>query len=839
MAMPATGSVLVRQVASTADSLTLELTTGPILRSTAPFPNEGFDRIALVGSGLSQEVGAPSVPVFGALIAAPDGFEARIADVVTDLGTVYDGLVLEPVARPTQRQTTTGPRADLTFAMDQALYDLDTDYPPTLAELGVPARLRDQTVVPLRIYPVRYNPVTGTLRHHRNVRLTLRFEPTTPAQPRRASSPVWDRLIRGLVLNPEAVHRPTPSPEAAGGSAPETAGGSAPGSGPTVIELGLEQDGFYQVSGAELQAAGLNLATVDLQALRLREGGVEMAIRIVGGDDGTFDAGDLVEFYGRGHTGEFTRRRIYTLDEGDDPGLRMAERDVTPTGTAPVQTTHLTTLHVEDGNSEYHQDMANGHGRDHYFWSLLAKSSINPFIFTVPNPSDTADDATLRVVLFGRQDDLQNPDHHTRVSLNGTELDDRTWNGEVPFTHVNTFSQTMLLDGANTLNVDLIDDLGAEDGRAYLNYFELDYRADLVAVDDILRFVGAQDGTTEYRLSGFSTAVELYDITDPRNVVRCTGMDQGLLQGTDPAFEDDTGTLQEYLALTPSQRLSPASIEQDSHADLHDPANGADYLVISHGEFLAAVQPLLDLREEQGLRTALVDVDDVYDAFSAGNYDPTAIRDFIQYTYESWQPPAPSYVLLVGEANQDYLDNLGFGVPDFLPTHLFETLFFGQFPEDSYYGRVSGDDLLPDVLLGRLSVGTAAEASAVVDKIVAYETEAPAEAWNQNLLLIAGDDPAFEMIMDDLADNISVPPFVIDKVYVGDYPSFPAAKAALIAEIDDGTFMASYLGHGSVRPWAGPIFVPEDVALLSNTDYPLITALSCNNGLLPPSHPPV
>ena len=106
------------------------------------------------------------------------------------------------------------------------------------------------------------------------------------------------------------------------------------------------------------------------------------------------------------------------------------------------------------------------------------------------------------------------------------------------------------------------------------------------------------------------------------------------------------------------------------------------------------------------------------------------------------------------------LDNLGFGAPDFLPTHLFESLFFGQFPDDNFYATVSGGDILPDVLLGRISVRTPAGADAVVAKIVSYEAPGPAAAWNQNALFVADDEPGgFAAILDTLSATFLPPSF--------------------------------------------------------------------------------
>ena len=100
---------------------------------------------------------------------------------------------------------------------------------------------------------------------------------------------------------------------------------------------------------------------------------------------------------------------------------------------------------------------------------------------------------------------------------------------------------------------------------------------------------------------------------------------------------------------------SPASITRYAPAvDLHDPANGADYIIITHHDFITGAQTLADDRAAQGLRTMVVDVDDVYDQFTDGIFNPIAIKAFLKYAYFNWQAPAPAYVLLVGDGHWNF-----------------------------------------------------------------------------------------------------------------------------------------------------------------------------------------
>jgi len=496
----------IELVSSDSLGVVLEVTTGPVQLSAAEAPTLGFDRVVIPGAGTNRAIGAPRVPVVGTLVGVPAGAEAEIEILETDIESVYAGVSLEPVAQPVAEEVDGVLSPALRFAIDSQRYARDADYPPVLAELGEKARLRDQDVVPLRVYPVQYNPARETLRHHARIRLRVRFvQPlgaqAAPAEPR-ASSPEFDRLLGRLLINsPPAPDQGAVLPPAAPPAAPLFQGSMM--SSTTRLKLGVETDGFYQVTGAELQTAGLNIASVDPQKLQLFEGGQEIAIRVVGEGDNVLDPGDSVEFFGRAMTTEFTRRNVYFLEEGSGPGLRMLDRDVTPSGMAPVHTTHFATIHAEDGNSEYWQAMPNGDGLDHYFWQRLFAPSLTPFAVTLANATSTASTADIRVALHGRTDVVQNPDHHTRVIVNGNTVDDQLWNGQIPFQHTAAFSQSILIPGGNTVSIELVNDTGAVVDSLYLNFIEIDYTADLVAIADELRFVGDQSGATEYQLDDF------------------------------------------------------------------------------------------------------------------------------------------------------------------------------------------------------------------------------------------------------------------------------------------------------------------------------------------------
>ena len=77
---------------------------------------------------------------------------------------------------------------------------------------------------------------------------------------------------------------------------------------------------------------------------------------------------------------------------------------------------------------------------------------------------------------------------------------------------------------------------------------------------------------------------------------------------------------------------SECAFVQTNHPSAwHAPTQAADYVVISHGDFIAQVSPLAALRVQQGHRAAVIDVQDLYDEFSFGEKTPQALQDFLRW----------------------------------------------------------------------------------------------------------------------------------------------------------------------------------------------------------------
>jgi hypothetical protein len=596
------------------------------------------------------------------------------------------------------------------------------------------------------------------------------------------------------------------------------------------VKIYVEEEGIYRLTQSALREVGLDPKSIEPAMVQLTNRGQEVPIWIVGGGDDW-----AIEFYGMANDSRYSLTNVYWLTIGQEAGKRMEQRSVSPGEAVSFPSSFGSTLHREEDALYWPKAPQR---TDRWYWQALTAPASATFTFALRHLADA--DGTLRVALLGGTSDLAEPDHHILVRLNDSLVVDATWDGQESYLIETAISH--LLEGENVLILEAPGDTGAKADIVLLDWYEVGYQRRFVAEDDRLQFEG-QAGA--YRIAGFSRPdVGIFDITDPANVVRLTGF---AIQREGNAYtisfsDGDTGP-RRYLAVNSRAMMKPTRIARPPSplklggmggdlADLRAADNQADYIVITHPDFRESLQPLVEWRESQGLRVVVATIDEVYDEFSHGLADPTAIRDFLRYTHEHWAEPVPRYVLLVGDASYDYRDNLKAPNKNLLPTYLVQTHFVGETASDNWFVDLDGDSL-PDMAIGRLPVKSAAEVRAIVDKIIGYERNSASGEWRRKALFVADDDqPAFEATSNDLIESYLPPDYEAIKVYLSALAGPEESKARIITEINQGVVIVNYVGHAALNVWAKEgIFSSTDIEALRNeSKLPFFVTMTCLDG---------
>jgi hypothetical protein len=298
--------------------------------------------------------------------------------------------------------------------------------------------------------------------------------------------------------------------------------------------------------------------------------------------------------------------------------------------------------------------------------------------------------------------------------------------------------------------------------------------------------------------------------------------------------------------------VAPKSSTDFTVRDLRTLSVPIDYLIVTHPNFIVQAQRLA--RHKRNIHryphATAIAISDIYDQFSGGNTDPTALRNALMYVRNQWSTSF-DYVVLMGLGHYDYR-NIATPDTSFLPVALFrdkclEDFFVYLQPGENPESALS----TPDCFLGRIPCQTSQAAAQMVDKIIQMEdtTFADFGGWRNRVLLVADDDMqglkgdqlGFQHMdasenMDTIIEHLQ-PAIDMRKVYLFEYEwnglrEKPEATQAIINGINNGTAIVNYFGHGSAEVWADEhILLPENIGNMQNNgQYPLISSFSCAVG---------
>jgi hypothetical protein len=408
-------------------------------------------------------------------------------------------------------------------------------------------------------------------------------------------------------------------------------------------------------------------------------------------------------------------------------------------------------------------------------------------------------------------------DHDFDLIVNGQMVTTIRWDGETSHTGEVELPGGLLRTGSNQIVLD-----NAVTGASFLdimelNWLELDYAAPATAVNDRLQFSPAN--TETITLDGFSGRPLLFDISQPA----------APQQLTDWLYENNqaqvTAVGNEILAVGPRGFVSPHAVTPLRQSEWRNTQNQADLIIITTDELAPALAPLIAAREEQELTVALVPIAEIYDGFGYGTASPESIQQFVAYAYENWQQPSPRYLFLVGDATTDYHNYLGQAPRNHIPSLLVPVQYSGETVSDSRLADVDGD-LKPDLAVGRWPVDSAKDVAGLVERTLAYEG---GTAVNQTLFAADGTEARFAAIADRLGSESGLS---VENRTILD----GALASDVIAAWNEGAWLTTYIGHGSVERWGKEdVFFPEAVADLNAATPPIVLQLTCLTGLF--AHP--
>lgn len=375
---------------------------------------------------------------------------------------------------------------------------------------------------------------------------------------------------------------------------------------------------------------------------------------------------------------------------------------------------------------------------------------------------------------------------------------------------------------SDQINIDVEYNYSENNAIGWLNYLQLNSRRALKITNNNLHFRDIQflyfDEVGKYIISNATSNTQVWDVSDILNVKKLPTN----LVGNEISFLDSLSNLKTYYAFNNVFQKAEL-IGKIENQNLHNFGSEIEYVIITHPNFLSAANRLAEFHENKdNLISRVVTPQQIYNEFSSGMQDASAIRDFLRMLYK--RPNSQlKYGLLFGDGSYDNKERIPNNT-NYIPTFqsVQSTNPTQSYVTDDYYALLDDSDGdfvndLIDIGVGRLPVKNLSEANDMVNKIEDYYSTDALGDWRNSVAFVAddGDQKDGNMFMtqsnnhanyiDTNFQNIN-----LNKIYLDSYlqestpggPRSPQAQNAINRVVDNGAFLVNYTGHGGPLGWS-------------------------------------
>lgn len=592
----------------------------------------------------------------------------------------------------------------------------------------------------------------------------------------------------------------------------------------------------------------------------------ENAIWVNDGGDGNFDPGDYFVFYGQGplnwNTSKDGKRLVQEKNYYSNEGYYFLNFDGTAEKRLTTQPTALTgnyTVNYYSGTTLHEEDLANPQEFGKLWWgeefsSAPGKQNSHSFTLDIGSTTDTAE-FRIHVVNTSSAPGIFN------LSLNGQPMGvadiGATNNYEYAPKALGEETVWRLPYTSSTATIKIDYSTNANDGSGWLDYICVNTRKALSVTGNTLLFSDlnsvSSGNIATYNISNANSDTRVWDVTDPKNAV----LMQGSLNGNTYTFSQYADELHWFMVMNNTNLDAPTYVGTIPNQNLYGSA-AVDYIIVTYPDFKPAAEKLAEFhRQRTGMRVIVATTTQVYNEFSSGGQDISAIRDFARMFYDRAgmnEKDMPKYLLLMGDASYDYKDRINNNT-NFAPT--FEAMesfnFLETYSNDDFFGFLDENEEIErydivnalDIGVGRIPAKSLKEADDVVKKIMHYKSPASLGAWRLSTMFVAdNEDNAGQHLSDaeimngtvTLNSSIHNP----TKVYQDAIPMIstpggqraPEANKTINDGIFKGIFLFNYSGHGNTSVLSHErIVTKDDYNKWRNLDkMPFMVTATCDFG---------
>ncbi|MCS6823645.1 MAG: type IX secretion system sortase PorU [Cytophagaceae bacterium] len=654
-------------------------------------------------------------------------------------------------------------------------------------------------------------------------------------------------------------------------------------------KLNISADGIYKIDYAFLKSMGINPDAIDPRNIRIYGNGggmlpqensasrpddlLENNIFVFGESDGIFNSGDYILFYAKGpdtwtfnpsegifnHTKNiYSNTSSYFLTTSLGPGARVPSVNPVSGATQIITTFDERLFHENDAVSiirsgrEWYGERFDAVLSHSFSFSLPGLVPNSPIAITsaVLGPGNTNTSGTFTIRCNGNTIDTHTP------AAPGVGLYDPKGVNSRKIAYFNT----SLFGNNPSININVsYNKNGIVSSIGYLNYLEVNAKRQLQLYGNYTAMRSVESTNTpisEYRIENTSSSLQIWNVTNPVQALN----QLYTLSGTTAIFSANSSTLQEYVVFSGSNFPPPVFVSKVPNQNLHGIQAPwlPDMVIVTVPEFKSEAERLKNFKKtNENLDVLVVTTEQVYNEFSSGSQDVTAIRDFMKMLYDRKSGnDSLRYLLLFGDCSYDYKNRIS-GNTNFVPVYQSrESLHpLRSYSSDDYFAFLDNSEgawpengagnHMMDIGVGRLVVRSQAEASQMVDKIIHYSSHpATLGKWRNRITFVSDDGDANLHIED--ANNLAIKvdttykKMNVNKIFLDAYPQTstpggekaPIVKEKIDQEIARGTLIMNYSGHGGQLGWAQESILDQNqIASWNNINQlPFMITATCDFG---------
>ncbi|MAZ54379.1 MAG: hypothetical protein CMP55_01040 [Flavobacteriales bacterium] len=634
-------------------------------------------------------------------------------------------------------------------------------------------------------------------------------------------------------------------------------------------KISLNNDGIYRLSYQDLENLGINLSNLNPQDLRIygHPGGLlpidnntertidleELAIQVVGQDDGVFNENDYILFYGQSpnqwiadEAGLFRHKQHYydnssyyfiTADLGE--GKRINSFQSLSYSDTVITSFDDYKIHENDEINFIKSGL-------NWYGDVFDSNDSKSFSFNFPN---RIDEVNLKIALAANSVAPYNSDFTINASgILSQNVSISGISGSYNKANIKVF-ENKINPTSDEIEVELEFNSLSNLARGYIDYIEINAHRNLKMSGNQMSFRSLSsvksNSISQFQLSNFSEYTKIWDVTSPLSPQLIDIQSSGSIS----YFNILTDTLKEFIAFNETY-LSSSLIGKVANQNLHS-FRDIDYLIVAPNLFLEQANRLANFHRNNNLNVEVVTPKQIFNEFSSGRQDVSAIRDFAKMLYEQENPL--KYLLLFGDASYDPKERLPNNtnyVISYQSANSTNELY--SYVSDDFFALLDNEESILsnsanipflDIGVGRFPVQTEEEAKIVVDKVISYNSNESYGDWRLNMCFVGDDNDEIETVhslqAEQLADFIAInyPSYNVDKIYLDAYQQesstggqrCASVNNAISDAINKGMFLVNYTGHGGELGWAHErILEIDDINSWRNANkLPLFMTATC------------